>query len=184
MWASSIRQSVDNEAAEDAGPKCRDALAGTEEDKLAPLGQLHRGSIRLPGDVPDSSKLLAGACDCLLQSVGREAPSPMFWMRPRTYIQVAAAHERVAEKGRKNAATLDHAITFFDEQDAIIPVLEYSKLVKQPECKKWIPRRIGRQKFLPGRLPHLDAVRLGQLAVLTRLLNAILYVQMEAHAMK
>jgi hypothetical protein len=184
MRVSSVRQSVDNEAAEDAGPECRDALAGAEKDKLAPLGQSHRGSIRLPGDVPDSSKLLARVCDCLLQSVGRETPPPVFWMRPRSYIQVAAAHERVAEIRRKNAATLDHTITFFDEQDAIVPVLEYPKLVKQPECKEWIPRRIGRQKFLPGRLPHLDAVRLGQLAVRTRLLNAILYVQMEAHAMK
>ena len=128
MRASSVRQSVDNEAAQDAGPECRDALAGTEKDKLAPLGQSHRGSIRLPGDVPDSSKLLAGACDCLLQSVGREAPPPIFWMRPRTYSQVAAAHERVTEKRRKNAATLDHAITLFDEQDAIIPVLEYPQI--------------------------------------------------------
>jgi hypothetical protein len=123
MWASSVKQSVDNEAAEDAGPKCRDALAGTEEDKIAPLGQLHRGSIRLPGDVPDSSKPLAGACDRLLQSVGREAP-PMFWMRPRTYIQLAVAHERVTEKRRKNAATPDQTIALFDKQDAIVRVFE------------------------------------------------------------
>ncbi len=173
IWPSAVSQGFDHEAAKDSGPEGRDALSCTEKDKFTTFGQADRGGIGFPGDVPDSSKRLAGTFYCLPQSAGRQASAPIIWMGPGAYIQVSAAHERVAEKSWKNTTTLNHAVVLLDKEHAVIPVLKNTQLMKHPECKKWIPRRTRRQKFSPGRFPHLDTVRFAQATVRTGPLHTV-----------